>query len=84
MRPRQQQARARGCVLRVRHSGGRGVHRARAVSGPHPADARGRVQPIPAQEPPHTVRRHRHPGRLRGPSPQQAGIYQLVDAPPHY
>lgn len=71
-------------MLGVRDAGGGGVHGAGAVPGPHPADAGVRLQQIPAQEPADPVRRDRHLGGLGRTPPQQAGVYQPVDAAPDY
>ena len=49
----------------------------------HPRDAGVRVQQVPAQEPAHLVRRHRHSGGQRWPPPQQARLHQPPHPSPH-
>ena len=59
-----------------------GLHWASSLSWLHFGDSGVRLQQVPAQEPVDPVRRHRDPGRQRGPPPQQSRVHRTAHATP--
>lgn len=81
--PRQQQACSRSWLLRLCHPRRGGRRRARALPWIHPRQPRLCVQQVPAEEPPHPLRRHWNArGRSRLGTQQQA-LHRLAHASAH-
>mmetsp|Transcript_1793 Transcript_1793/g.3578 ORF Transcript_1793/g.3578 Transcript_1793/m.3578 type:complete len:322 (+) Transcript_1793:720-1685(+) len=80
--PRQEQARARGSVQRLRDVGGGGSRYDGPVPRRHNFDAGAGVPVLSGQEPSHPVRRGRHPCRGRWLRPRQTSVRAGADGPP--